>query len=106
VNDVVSPDMRAEVSWRPGRDDDAGWVQVATTRATQNHQVAATVDDITGESIGCSCMCGTTWTATDVSVCPEADNPEGWRVTFDREQLNRMIRVLRRARDSAFGVDA
>lgn len=30
----------------------------------------------------------------------------GWFVTLDRVQINRLIRVLRRARDQAFGADA
>jgi hypothetical protein len=106
IRDVVSSDLRAEVSWRPSRDDDEGWVQVASTRATRRHEITTTVNELTGESTGCSCMCGTTWTATDVSVCPEAEQPEGWRVTVDREQINRLIRVLRKARDSAYGADA
>jgi len=31
---------------------------------------------------------------------------DGWRLTFDRDGLNRLIRVLRKARDAAFGADA
>lgn len=30
----------------------------------------------------------------------------GWFATLDREQINRLIRALRRARDQAFGADA
>lgn len=30
----------------------------------------------------------------------------GWYVDFDRDRLNQLIRVLRRARDKAFGQDA
>lgn len=31
---------------------------------------------------------------------------DGWHADLDRESLNRLIRVLRRARDQAFGRDA
>lgn len=35
------------------------------------------------------------------------DSPEaGWYTTLDRLAINRLIRVLRRARDAAYGADA
>jgi hypothetical protein len=42
----------------------------------------------------------------------EGDTPKtaapfsGWFVTLDRDGINRAIRALRKARDSAFGADA
>lgn len=33
-------------------------------------------------------------------------DPDAWHSQFDRHGLNRLIRVLRRARDDAFGKDA
>ena len=35
-----------------------------------------------------------------------SDGSGGWWVTLDREQINRLIRVLRKARDQAYGADA
>lgn len=31
---------------------------------------------------------------------------DGWHATLDRDQVNKLIRVLRRARDAAYGADA
>jgi hypothetical protein len=31
---------------------------------------------------------------------------DGWTATLDRDDVNKLIRTLRRARDSAFGADA
>lgn len=35
-----------------------------------------------------------------------ANEYPGWYVNFDRQSVNKLIRVLRRARDQAFGRDA
>lgn len=34
------------------------------------------------------------------------DEHNGWHVTLSRENINRLIRALRKARDQAFGADA
>lgn len=59
--------------------DPNGWVQVATV-------LMAGVEGATGPV--------------------EASVDQGQFVDLDRESLNRLIRVLRRARDSAYGADA
>lgn len=42
----------------------------------------------------------------DGSVSVVDEQITGWYVTLNREQINRLVRCLRRARDSAFGPDA
>lgn len=43
--------------------------------------------------------------ATRNTAFPELDASSGWFVDLDRSEINRLIRILRRARDSAFGKD-
>lgn len=76
INCTAMRELRAEVGWEQGR-----WVQLATTN--QKSQLTLPGDN-------------------------EGDAPQvfgGWHVTLDREGINRLIRVLRRARDQAFGRD-
>ena len=76
VNCIDEPNLRAEVTWKPDGGEGAGYVQIATVH-------------------------------TDNPVMiPNGAMIDGWHVTLDREQINRLIRSLRRARDSAFGADA
>jgi hypothetical protein len=89
---ATSPDLRAEVRWKPDGGDGSGHVQIATVRT------AEPVVTVTG-----SMPATTTTSGMTSAITPEMS---GWFVDMDREQLNRMIRVLRRARDSAFGADA
>lgn len=79
INDIVTPGLRAEVSWAP-----LGYVQVATTNEHSTLQLDDPLPD------------GTV----------EAEPFSGWYVTLDREGCNRMIRSLRTARDKAYGADA
>jgi hypothetical protein len=78
IDCMVGTGLRAEVAWSPGEN---GHVQVAT-------------------------------------ICPGSDmtqpgdnegDPDqlfyGWHATLDREGINRMIRALRKARDSVYGRD-
>lgn len=116
INDVSSMPLRAEVNWKPDVDG-SGYVQLATvhtdTPATMpcEHRVTVSTDDRTGLPVAVGCECGTSWSETAIRECPEEiekgrSKLDGWHVTLDREQINRLIRVLRRARDAAFGSDA
>lgn len=44
--------------------------------------------------------------ATVNTTKPQGEGEEGWFATLDRAGINRMIRALRKARDSAYGADA
>jgi hypothetical protein len=90
----TDPQMRARVTWRSDPDGD-GHVQVATLREPQ----------ITYTSTGDR---GTSVTAnpSSPSIMSTTEQDSGWYVDLSREQINRLIRVLRRARDAAFGSDA
>lgn len=79
IDCMAGTGLRAEVAWSPG---ETGHVQVAT-------------------------ICpGSTITLPNSE---DPDNPEGlfygWHATLDREGINRMIRALRKARDSVYGRD-
>lgn len=76
INDECANGFRTEVSWGLG-----SYVQIATV----NENSTLTLD---GDSPGA------------------AEPFDGWRVTLDRDGINRTIRALRKARDAAFGADA
>lgn len=76
INDMVIRGFRTEVTWMPEKH-----VQLATV----NQQSKL---NLPGDNPG----------DPDQSF-------NGWRVTLDRDGINRLIRALRRARDSAFGRD-
>lgn len=79
-----SPDesWRAEVQWSGGKDGNYGFVMVGTVNPNSQFN----------------------WQQVD------QDNSEGqfkgYFVHLDRAGINRMIRTLRRARDTAYGADA
>lgn len=90
INDMVTDGFRVEVGWGsavPGERE--GHVQVAATNA---HSLFRWEQLDRAEDEG-----------ADPSVGGQFD---GWHVTLDREGINRLIRVLRRARDAAYGADA
>lgn len=80
IDDLVTKGFRVEVSWMANHQPD-GWVQLATV----NQRSTLTLP---GDNPG------------------DPDQPfDGWRVTLDRDGINRAIRSLRKARDAAFGRD-
>jgi hypothetical protein len=89
----TSDDFRAEVRWRPDPGDGSGDVQIATVN-TAKSQV----------TIVAAVPAGITSSSAMSSAGPGTEN--GWFVDLNREQINRLIRVLRRARDAAYGADA
>lgn len=74
------------VGWRPD-----GYVQVAT-------EMLGTVE--------------TVWQRVDGLFAAASDDAasahhfRGWHATLNRSELNKLIRLLRKARDSAYGQDA
>lgn len=67
-------------------------VRVGWSRVGQGEYVElATVNPITQEPLDPLTMGGDAY---------------GWFVQLDRDEINRLIRVLRKARDQAFGADA
>jgi len=76
---IAGTGLRTEVSWWPG---DTGHVQIATINQSSEMKL---------EDGG------------------TPDNPDGlfygWHATLDREGINRIIRSLRKARDSVYGRD-
>lgn len=85
INCTTDAGLRAQVSWSR----DAEYVQLATIRARKPVVTTANVPGVVATSV--------------LAVPVQSD---GWFVDLNREQINRLIRVLRRARDSAFGSDA
>jgi hypothetical protein len=83
VDCMAMPGIRAEVLWRPG---DTGFVQLATTNQHSTFTLDPEPETVTQSSI----------TPTPLA---------GWHVTLDREGINRLIRSLRKARDSVYGRD-
>jgi hypothetical protein len=81
VDCVAMDALRVQVGWHPN-----GHVQVATVHTDS----PATLP---GEK-------------QDHDDTPPPVPFDGWHATLDREGVNRLIRVLRKARDSAFGADA
>lgn len=72
---------RVEVGWTARHDDIPGVVQVGTTNEDSPFSF------------------------------PESDEQSalpfnGWFATLEREEINRLIRALRKARDAAYGADA
>jgi len=90
----ADPSMRARVTWRSDPDGD-GHVQVATLR--EPHITCTSTGD-SGTSV--------TTNPSSPSITSVTQQDSGWYVDLSREQINRLIRVLRRARDAAYGADA
>ena len=84
VNCSVIDGLRTEVSWRAD-----SYVQLATTNV---HSTVRLSEDGRGSD------------ERDEPI--QGDPFNGWYVSLDRDGLNRLIRVLRKARDAAFGADA
>jgi hypothetical protein len=80
INDQVAEGFRVEIGWGSNVPNERlGHVQIATVN---QHSPFAFEGDESREAF------------------------DGWHVTLDREGINRLIRSLRRARDSAYGADA
>ncbi len=76
---LAMSNLRLDVSWRADRD--GGWIQLATVNTESNLTMP-------GDEPG--------------------DAPQrfdGWHITVDREQINQLIRHLRRARQAVYGRD-
>lgn len=80
-------EFRVEVGWEAGKD-----VQIGTTNAHRPFvDVHGTVN-------------GLRFLGPDEKY--DGYTMTGWFATLDRVAINRLIRVLRKARDAAFGADA
>lgn len=122
----VAGGLRAEVGWTAGTEDRDGYVQLATTNpdspfrmprddespaqlvarlqlelADAMEYAATAVKSATGNTPPVA-----TGNASRVTEVKRAEPFDGWHVTLDRDRINRLIRVLRVARDKAFGPDA
>lgn len=86
INCTLIDAMRIEVGWESGKD-----VQLGTTNAAQPFVTDKTESDLRflkpGEDY-------------------DGYQMTGWFTTLDRAAINRLIRVLRKARDAAYGADA
>jgi hypothetical protein len=78
---VTTNAFQVKVSW----DRDAGHVQVASIADNSEQRVRDILDSHEHD--------------------PNGDLFGGWHVTLDRDGINQLIRVLRRARNAAFGAD-
>lgn len=78
INDCIDGRWRLEVTWQNG---DAAWVQVASVNPDSPVKLAGDTPNDPMEPF------------------------DGWRVTVNRDGINRIIRSLRKARDQAFGRD-
>lgn len=126
VRDLTSNGFRAEIGWTAGVPDDRdGYVQIATTN--QHSKLRLPPDDETPWRLVArlerELVDAREFAASATEAAPDAPSGlgtstskatvakpmqqfEGWHVTLDRDGINRMIRVLRRARDAAYGSDA
>lgn len=80
------------VSW--SRD---GTVQVATTAADAGERLSRWTEEVPSGS--------PTDGPTKTEPGSRFDYFDGWHVDLDRQRVNELIRILRRARDQAFGRD-
>ncbi len=94
------------VAWNK---DIGGYVEVATTDANANDQLKAWTELLTDEE-GNLAEQGEK-TEENPSGCRGSEPGtsfrffDGWHVFLNRNQVNDLIRTLRRARNSAFGAD-
>jgi len=89
IHDVVTPGFRAQVGWggiAGEHEDGGGYVQVSTVNENSPFRWEQAASDPADPAVG--------------------GDFDGWFVHLDRAGCNRMIRALRRARDSAYGADA
>lgn len=92
INCSTSDNSHAVVGWRPDPGDGSGHAQLATLHTAEP---VVTISGAVPANATTSAMSHTAQT-----------EPTGWYVDLNREQINRLIRVLRRARDAAYGPDA
>lgn len=96
INGVAMDQLRVEVAWKADPSaDGTGYVQVATVHTDSPATIPHKIESATSGHF-----------AVMPHLDPTRQALDGWHVTLDREQLNRLIRSLRRARDSAYGADA
>lgn len=123
ITDSLSDAFELVVTW--GRDSE--YLQIATEASDWTERMGAFYDPATPSS-GWSPTSTITWTATNtinttsnvtsvgtggpVQIIWPASPPGmqpapkvGWYVNLNRHQVNELIRILRRARDQAFGRD-
>jgi hypothetical protein len=80
--------FRVEVSWHPELGD---YVEIVTVAPDANERLKAWEEL---QESGVASKPGTSFQFFD-----------GWHVHLNRNEINRLIRVLRRARNAAFGAD-
>lgn len=88
-----------EVSWGSG-----GTVQVSTY--SPDRMVASTIEAKSVDEAKSAILVNRDPNAMQGPAGPTDDIFTGWYVDLDREGINRFIRLLRRARDNAYGADA
>jgi hypothetical protein len=105
---IKAGDHDVEIGWPT---EQLGYVQVATVRPDSTRRVLERLREAgysvvpTEEREFDYDLLGLA-EAIDLRVLPP-DRFDGWRAELDqREQVNRLIRALQRARDGAFGKDA
>lgn len=101
IRSIDGQHNRAQVIWRPAAntahaydDPEPGYVQVMTEdpdSPARFPEQRVSADGKTGETL---------WGPDHGEPCT------GFAITLDRDGCNRLIRAIRRARDSAFGADA
>lgn len=100
--DSVNDTFELVVAW--GRD--AQYLQVATEVADWQSRPGAFYDPVVPDLNTTTTTAPSpniTWLATPPGMSPVAK--QGWYVNLNRYQVNELIRILRRARDQAFGRD-
>ena len=102
----VMPKERIQSRNTPTLDVTVGWsrdggVQVATVAADADRRLRGWAETPTAQPVGI------TVSGADLVSQPGTSFTrfDGWHVDLDRDQVNTLIRVLRRARDQAFGRD-
>lgn len=107
INCIVMDYLRAEVSWRPDNGEGTGYVQLATVHTDSPATIPAQPPETVGSESAVTIPAQATTTAAAAPVSVELrERLDGWHITLNRDQCNRAIRALRKARDAAFGADA
>lgn len=94
ITSVDTPQFDVSVSWNKD-----GVVQVVTTASDADERLRNWTEIESGVVQFDNAPTSQTKPGTSFALF------DGWHVNLDRQQVNELIRVLRRARDQAFGRD-
>jgi hypothetical protein len=110
INSSIDGEWRTQVIWKPAAqqvsaydEPEPGYVQLMTEHLRSSAIFPGSPPSVVNEAYTAGATPGQPHPST--SEAP-AHPCTGFAVMHTREDINRVIRMLRRARDSAFGADA